>query len=194
MVDFSRVEVNRLKDKSSPGNAGLADRIHTWQILRNPRIRSGGKVIFKKGSRVSICETGFLGIGEHSVFYKNTFLLMTMPHPRVEIGKWVFIGENTIIASKNSIRIGDYTSIAPNCYFVDHEHGFSKDDIILNQKSVLMDIAIGRDCYFGTGTVVLGGIKIGDGAIISAGSVVTKDIPSYQVWGGNPAKFIKLRE
>ncbi len=101
---------------------------------------------------------------------------------------------HTIIASKNFIKIGDYTVIAPFCYFIDHEHGFSPDDIILNQRSILKETKVGRDCYFGTGSVVLGGVTVGDGAIIGAGSVVTQNIPPYEIWAGNPARRIKRRD
>lgn len=194
MVDFSRVQVRRLKDKASPNYIRMRDYIWTWCILRNSRIKAGKSVIFKKDVKISICKTGVLVLGDHSFFNENCFILLTMPHPIVEIGKWVFVGRNTIIASKNSIKIGDYTSIAPNCYFIDHEHGLSKDEIILNQKSVLKKITIGKDCFFGTGAIILGGVNIGDGSIIGAGSVVTKDIPPYQIWAGNPARFIKMRE
>ena len=54
-------------------------------------------------------------------------------------------------------------------------------------------MTIGRDCYFGTGAIVLGGAHVGDGAVIGAGSVVTKDVPPYQMWAGNPARYIRDR-
>lgn len=54
-------------------------------------------------------------------------------------------------------------------------------------------ITIGRNCYIGTNTIFTKGITVGDGAIIGAGSVVNKDIPSYEVWAGVPAKFICKR-
>jgi maltose O-acetyltransferase len=117
-----------------------------------------------------------------------------MPNPKVRIGRWVFVGMNTIIASKNSIEIGDYTIFAPNCYVVDHEHGFSGSDVILNQRSVLKEVRIGRDCYFGAGSVVLGGVTVGDGAVLGAGSIVKRDVPPYEIWAGNPAEFIRKRE
>jgi len=194
MMDFSKVEVRRLKDKASPTYHNLWDYARSWAILRNPRIRADIGVVFKKNVKISICDTGSLTIGDHSFFNENCFVLLTMPHPKVDIGKWVFVGRNTIIASKNSVKIGDYTSIAPNCYIIDHEHGFAADDIILNQKSVLKEVVIGRDCLLCAGTIILGGVSIGDGVIVGAGSVVTKDIPAYQIWAGNPARFIKMRE
>jgi acetyltransferase-like isoleucine patch superfamily enzyme len=84
--------------------------------------------------------------------------------------------------------------IAPFCYVLDHEHGFSKQELILNQRSVLKETTIGRDCYLGTGCVILGGVHLGDGAIIGAGSIVTRDVPAYEMWAGNPAKFVKVRD
>ena len=142
---------------------------------------------------IAICETGKLVIGPNSFFHARCWLLLTMPHPHVDIGKWVFIGRNTTVAAKNRIFIGNYTVIAPNCYIIDHEHGFAPDNIILNQRSLLKSVSIGQDCYLGTGTIVLGGTTIGDGAIVGAGSVVSKDIPPGEIWAGNPALFIKQR-
>jgi len=55
------------------------------------------------------------------------------------------------------------------------------------------DTVIGNDVWIGRESVIMPGVKIGDGAIIAAYSVVAKDIPAYAVYGGNPAKFIKKR-
>ncbi|MFH0883261.1 MAG: acyltransferase, partial [bacterium] len=85
------------------------------------------------------------------------------------------------------------TIFAPRCYVIDHEHGIQGSDLIHNQKSSLKEVHIGRDCYFGTGAIVLGGVSIGDGAIIGAGSVVTRDVPAGEIWVGNPAKFVRNR-
>ncbi len=194
MIDLKSITISRLKDKHSPTHLNIYDRIRSWKILRQPKIHHGRNITFKENVEVSICETGHLSIGDHSFFHANVYLLLTMPRPKVSIGQWVFVGRNTIIAAKNRIRIGDYTIFAPNCYVIDHEHGFSADDVILNQQSELKEVSIGRDCYFGTGSVVLGGVEIGDGAIVGAGSVITRNIPPYQIWAGNPAKYIKDRK
>ena len=55
------------------------------------------------------------------------------------------------------------------------------------------DTVVGSDCYVGRYSLILGGVTIGDGAVIGAGSVVTKDVPPYAIVGGNPAKLIRYR-
>ena len=55
------------------------------------------------------------------------------------------------------------------------------------------DIVVGNDVWIGRNSVILPGVHIGDGAIIAAQSVVTRDVPPYTVWGGNPARFLKER-
>jgi len=193
-VDFSAVTIQRLKDKASPGQASWRDHFRTWRVARMRGVTIGKNTAFKRGTEVRVCDTGLLTIGEHCVVHENCRFLLTMPNPKVHLGRWVFVGMNTIIAGKNSITIGDYTIFAPNCYVVDHEHGFSASDVILNQRSVLKEVLIGRDCYFGAGTVVLGGVTVGDGAVVGAGSIVTRDVPPYEIWAGNPARFIKKRD
>ncbi len=63
----------------------------------------------------------------------------------------------------------------------------------MNQLPRKGDIIIGNDVWIGRESVIMPGIKVGDGAIIAAYSVVVKDIPAYTVYGGNPARFIKAR-
>ena len=62
-----------------------------------------------------------------------------------------------------------------------------------NSTADFKPIHIGQYCWIGTGAIVLQGVKIGEGSVVAAGAVVTKDIPPYEVWGGVPAKFIRKR-
>lgn len=56
---------------------------------------------------------------------------------------------------------------------------------------VCAPVVIGNDVFIGVKCIILKGVTIGDGAIIGAGSVVTKSIPANQIWAGNPAKYIR---
>ena len=55
------------------------------------------------------------------------------------------------------------------------------------------DVIIGNDVWLGSGCTIMSGVKIGDGAVIAANSTVTKDVPSYAIFAGNPAKVVKYR-
>ena len=63
----------------------------------------------------------------------------------------------------------------------------------LSQLPFKGDTVVGNDVWIGRESVIMPGVKIGDGAIVAAYSVVAKDIPPYSVFGGNPARFIKKR-
>jgi len=54
-------------------------------------------------------------------------------------------------------------------------------------------VVIGNDVWIGARVIILPGVHIGNGAVIGAGAVVTKDVPDYEIWGGNPARFLKSR-
>ena len=66
-----------------------------------------------------------------------------------------------------------------------------KSKLPLTEYAPYWNLSIGRDVWIGSGSVILSGIEIGDGAIVAAGSVVTKSVGKYEIWAGNPAKFIK---
>jgi len=125
----------------------------------------------------------------------------------------VTLGDFTYIAGKTSVSrttIGKFCSIGPDCKIGLGKHP-TKDFVsthpvffsILKQAQVsfadknyfheFADIEIGNDVWLGANVIVVDGVKIDDGAIVAAGSVVTKDIPPYAVVGGIPAKIIKYR-
>ncbi|NUN63507.1 glycosyltransferase [Pseudanabaena biceps] len=113
---------------------------------------------------------------------------------RLSINKSVFIGRNTYIGVFQPVSIGDNTLIGAYSYIISANHSFKNRDIpIRNQGFTGAPIAIEDDVWIGTHVVILPNVTIGKGAIIAAHSLVNKNIPSYEIWGGVPAKFIKKR-
>jgi len=116
-------------------------------------------------------------------------------------GGVIAIGEDThiqprcqLMAYLGSLKIGRRVEIAPNCAFYPYDHGFTHGEIIRNQPlKTKGGIVIGDDSWLGVGVIVLDGVRIGEGAVIGAGSVVTNDIPDNAIAVGNPAKVIKMR-
>lgn len=114
----------------------------------------------------------------------------------VTIGDNVLLGEYCILAShkKGEIQIGNDTMISARVKFYTVNHNF--DDMetpIRLQGADYESIKIGKDVWIGADTIILPGVKIGDGAIIGAGSVVSKDVPPHMVAAGNPIRIIRKR-
>lgn len=89
-----------------------------------------------------------------------------------------------------SIRIGNHVAVGPEVSFFAAGHDYTG----LSLPDTAGNIEVGDYVWIGGRSVVLGGVKIGEGAVIGAGSVVTRDIPPYTVAAGVPAKVIKTRE
>ena len=112
----------------------------------------------------------------------------------IKIGDRVSIGENCNIAGHGGVLIGDYTIIAGLCYISSANHIFSNFEPIRFQGETSKGISIGKNVWIGGMSMILDGVKIGDGAIIGAGSIVTKDMPEYSVCYGTPCEPIKIRK
>lgn len=116
--------------------------------------------------------------------------------PIIKIGQNCSFGRFNHISAINSIQIGKNLLTGRNVTICDNNHGKSTyEDMISPPLSRHMyskgGILIGNNVWIGDKVTILGNVKIGDGAIIAANSVVTKDIPSFCVVGGNPAKVLK---
>jgi len=112
------------------------------------------------------------------------------------------LGENSTIGELNNIRVsGGNITIGKNCLISQYvsliasNHSIKKDLLIniqpwdKNKQGIIID----DDVWIGANSVILPGVKINTGAVITAGSVVTKDVEEYSVVGGVPAKIIKYR-
>ena len=114
--------------------------------------------------------------------------------PVLDLKERVFIGRNTYLGVYQPLSIGANTIIGAYCYLISGNHRYEERDIpIRDQGFTGAAIIIEADVWIGTHAVVLPGVTIGKGAIVAAGSIVRKDIPPYEIWGGVPAKFLKHR-
>lgn len=123
----------------------------------------------------------------------------------VEVGKYTYGMLNVHVSNGyQKLRIGSFCSIASNVYFLlSAEHNLSTISTYPFRSQLLNsvhmegmskgDIIVDDDVWIGYGAIILSGIRIGQGAVVAAGTVVTKDIPPYAIVGGNPAKIIKYR-
>jgi maltose O-acetyltransferase len=113
---------------------------------------------------------------------------------KLTIGDRVYVGRNTFVGVYQPITIGEYVLIGAYCYIISANHNSTRRDVpICDQGYVGAPVQICRGAWLGTHVVILPGVTIGEGAIVGAGSVVTKSVPPYQIWGGVPARFIKER-
>lgn len=122
----------------------------------------------------------------------------------VSVGNFSY-GDIYVLSAKsvNKLKIGHFCSIADNVKFIlnsDHPTNYVSTypfkKMILNKGPEAIskgDIIIEDDVWIGSSSIIMSGVKIGQGAIVAAGAVVTKDVPPYAIVGGVPAKIIKYR-
>lgn len=94
-----------------------------------------------------------------------------------------------------SVEIGNNVMMGPNCTIYSRNHSFDRTDIPMCEQGYQPEkkVIIGDDVWLGGHVIILPGVRVGTGAILAAGAVVTKDVPEYAIVGGNPAKVIKFR-
>ena len=105
------------------------------------------------------------------------------------------IGKFCSIASETKIGMGTHTldKISTSPIFTEAKNGTTHSWVKVSAVNPFKRVVVGNDVWIGVRTMVMGGVKIGDGAVIGAGSIVTKDIPPYAVVAGVPAKVIRYR-
>lgn len=110
----------------------------------------------------------------------------------------VYFGDNcnfngmTVIGN-GEVHFGNYFHSGTECMIVTENHNYEGERIPYDTTYVQKKVEIGDCVWFGNRVMVVGNVKIGNGAIIAAGSVVVKDVPDCAIVGGNPAKVIKYR-
>lgn len=115
---------------------------------------------------------------------------------RLEVGDNVVLSRNVLINAAGSVNIGHNVMIGYSSKILSANHSIpsaGKGPIRLSGHN-LKPVVIEDDAWIGANAVVLPGVRIGRGAVVAAGAVVTKDVGPYTIVGGIPAKLIRERE
>ena len=117
------------------------------------------------------------------------FYIKCTDKAEITIGDNCFFNHNCSITVVDNVTIGDHCMFANNLVIIDHDH--KVEDGRVTGNLISKPIEIGNNVWCGADVAILKGVKIGDGAIVAAGAVVTKDVPAHSVVAGVPAKCIK---
>lgn len=151
-------------------------------------IRNGGSITI--GDKVTLNSDN---VGYHINMHSPVKLYADRPEAHIIIGNNTRI-HGTCIHAYKSIKIGDNCLIAGNTQIMDgsgHSLSFSNPSDRINTHGDVKPVEIEDDVWIGANCIILPGVRIGRGSVIAAGSVVTKDIPSMVLAGGNPCVVIK---
>ncbi len=154
-------------------NVYIDDNCLIYQNIDGGRLKLGDQVYIYRNVTIETGTNGFVEIGDGSSI-----------HPRCQLNAYL-----------QPIIIGKNVMIAVNCSFFSYDHGVAVGIPIREQAITSKGpIVIEDEAWIGAGVIVLSGVRIGTGAVISAGSVVTSDIPANAIAAGVPAKVIKFRD
>ena len=139
---------------------------HVRLLKKNCGIHIGDKVFLHDGVKLSAWGTD--------------------QHAEIKIGSNTYIGDRTEIHSGKSVIIGSNCDISWDCCIMDRDYHKFCSDSETYKETVIED-----NVWIGCNVLILKGVRIGEGAVVAAGSVVTKDVPPRTLAGGNPAQIIK---
>ena len=108
----------------------------------------------------------------------------------IEIGEDTIIGDRCFLDGRAKLKIGSHTDIASQVLIYNSQHDIDSFDF----KPIEKEVEIGDYVFIGPRSIILPGVKIGKGAVIAAGAIVTKDVSPMSVVGGVPAKEIRKRK
>ena len=128
-------------------------------------------------------------IGKGSSIHLGVFINKSRLKSKIEIGNNSTINRNCYIDGRGDIKIGSNVSISPEVNILTADHDINTSDFKYKSAPVILNDFV----WVGTRAIILPGITIEEGAVIAAGSVVTKDVPPYAIVGGVPAKIIRYR-
>lgn len=178
--------------------------ISRYKLLGN-RVQFGKTIDFNGIPIIDVHTTGFCKIGNNcrfnSGFNYNPIgrnqpcILFVGKMARLSIGDNVGMS-STAIVCQYKISIGNNVKIGGGvCIYDTDFHSLNAEerhDITLDKNNALLkEVIIENDVFIGAHSTILKGVTIGKNSIVGACSVVTKDIPKDEIWGGNPAQFIK---
>jgi len=169
-------------------------------IERNVRFNVPQRIFL--GNRIFIGEGSYLDAGhlKSEIRLKDNvhisrYVILRAGTGKIIVNERTNLGAHTFIYGHGGVEIGSDTRIANHVEIISGNHKYKDASrLIRTQGGELKKVTIGKDVWLGVYVIVLSGVTIGNGAVVGAGAVVTKDIPEYCIAAGAPAKIIGKRE
>jgi len=158
------------------------------------RIRLGSNVYIGDGARLVCSDVDAeIVIGDGTVIQARA-ILETGPGGRIELGSMNSVNPYCVLYGHGGLITGDFVRIAAHTVIIPANHIFDNPDIPITRQGISKQgIRIGRDVWIAAGCRILDGVVIGDGCVVAAGAVVNRSLAPFSVFGGVPAKIIKMR-
>lgn len=116
------------------------------------------------------------------------------PEGGILIGARSYIGPNSVLFGAAGIEIGESALISPGVVITSHQHTFDRDDVDIRDQPLRFGrVVIERDVWIGANATILPGVRLGEGSVVGAGAVVTRDVPPRTVVLGVPAEVARER-
>ena len=168
------------------------------KIKFKSKIRVGKTLTIGDNVEINALSREGIKIGDNVSILRNTIIECTGVIRNfgigLEIGNNVGIAQNCFIQVRGRVIIGNNVIFGPGVSIFSENHNFDNPDLPVSiQGETRKGVIIEEGVWIGTRAVILDGVKIGKNSIIAAGSIVNKDVPSYTIVGGVPAKIIKSR-
>ncbi len=163
---------------------------YTRGFFLKSKLKTYGPLI-SYGKTIIIKQYGIIEVGKYSRLWPDV-KLVAMSQTKgskavIKIGDYSSLGDRTQIHCSKSVKIGNYVLIAWDVNILEHDHHAPGGANPTPEPIIIED-----EVWIACRSIILKGVTIGKGAIVGAGSVVTKDIPPYTFAAGNPAKNIKM--
>ena len=186
------------------GCFSVFDKLYNALVCKYRKVSRGANVRIR--GKLCVCGRGSITIGDgvaintcrraNPIGGDTRTILNTVQHGTIRIGARSGLSNCTIV-SRESVTIGEDVRIGGSCRIYDTDfHAVSFEDRIINgdHNVVSKPVVIKDGAFIGAFSIILKGVTVGKHSVVGAGSVVTKNSPDGEVWGGNPAKFIKKLE
>ena len=160
-----------------------------WLKVSYPGLTVGKGVVIQPGTKIRMLNGTTMKIGDRTVIQRRCALYS---EGTLSIGSDSFIGAGSTIVATQSITIGSDALIAANVTIRDQNHATAPGTPYRLQALLSSPISIGANVWIGVNSAILIGVTVGEGAVIAAGAVVTKDVLTRSVVAGVPARQVKL--
>jgi acetyltransferase-like isoleucine patch superfamily enzyme len=162
----------------------------SWLRLQGARVAARVRI----GKRFETTQARGLALGARTVVEADVAVKLADVAASLATGEHVFIGRGCIFDLTGRLEIGAGTMLAPGCFITDHNHGTEPGSPIWQQPCMPGPVRIGAGAWLGARVVLLPGVAIGDGAVVAAGAVVTRDVAADTIVGGVPARLLRMRK